>query len=288
VRPPNRFNLHLVTRPRPRRRARALLFVATALAAWGAVSAGPAAAQAATDTSTNWGGYAVTKSHGTFRNVSATWVVPKNNCATHSPSYSATWVGLGGYIGSSPSLEQTGIDADCTSSRRARYSAWYELLPAGSMTIGVKIRAGDRIAAKVEVRGTRVTFRLRNKTSGASFSKKVTTSSPDVSSAEWIVEAPSFCDASDNCKVQPLTNFGTVSFSHARTTNRHGHAGGIVDRSWSTTKINLRTGGASKNPSDGAIASSLSSGGASFAITYQQQVARSSQRAKTFPKSLAH
>ena len=38
---------------------------------------------------------------------------------------------------------------------------------------------------------------------------------PDVGSAEWVAEAPTGCDYLGNCSTLPLTNFGTVAFSHS-------------------------------------------------------------------------
>src|SRR4051794_22864750 len=104
------------------------------LAATVASLAAVPAAEAATDTSTsaNWAGYAVHGSGVKFRRVSATWTVPSIDCSTGGDSWSAHWVGLGGFSESAPALEQVGTDADCTASGRATYSAWYELVPAAS------------------------------------------------------------------------------------------------------------------------------------------------------------
>ena len=56
---------------------------------------------------------------------------------------------------------------------------------------------------------------LSNATTRQSFSRSETMSDPDVSSAEWIAEAPSACDsagADGTCAPLPLTDFGTVNF----------------------------------------------------------------------------
>ena len=47
-----------------------------------------------------------------------------------------------------------------------RYSAWYELVPAGSVKVALKVSAGDRISASVKVNGTKVTVQLQNLTTG--------------------------------------------------------------------------------------------------------------------------
>jgi hypothetical protein len=92
---------------------------------------------------------------------------------------------------------------DCSASGRAFYSAWYELVPAAAHTIRMKVRPGDRIASAVTVSGRHVTLTLRNRTSGKSFQRRATMTAPDVSSAEWIVEAPAACNASGRCEQLP-------------------------------------------------------------------------------------
>ena len=54
----------------------------------------------------------------------------------------AIWVGLGGYTVGSNALEQTGTAADCNGAGKATYYAWYELVPASSVTLKLKIFPG--------------------------------------------------------------------------------------------------------------------------------------------------
>src|SRR5689334_3906345 len=138
----------------PRKTCAALL----ALAALAAAPAVPAASAATTETSSNWAGYAVRKSGVTFRHVTATWVQRAVDCSTSAGrSYSAYWVGLGGFSSSSQALEQIGTDADCSSTGSAKYIAWYELVPQASVNISsLNDRAGEQLSASVEVRGHRV------------------------------------------------------------------------------------------------------------------------------------
>jgi len=70
----------------------------------------------ATTTSTNWAGYAITD-RKPFTSATGRWVQPAVSCADLSPTYSAFWVGLGGYSGNS--LEQIGTETDCTANGRA-------------------------------------------------------------------------------------------------------------------------------------------------------------------------
>jgi hypothetical protein len=52
--------------------------------------------------SSNWAGYALTGTNSsgaptTYTNVVGSWVQPKVTCTARQPSYSAFWVGLGGF-----------------------------------------------------------------------------------------------------------------------------------------------------------------------------------------------
>ena len=94
-----------------------------------AVLAVASAARADTVTSDNWSGYAVHGSGVTFRSVSGTWVQPESTCVSGTKTYSAFWVGIGGYSLTSSGLEQVGTELDCSSDGTAVLSAWYELVP---------------------------------------------------------------------------------------------------------------------------------------------------------------
>jgi len=103
---------------------------------------------------------------------------------------------------SSNGLEQIGTEADCSSRGQAVYSAWYELIPDGPHTLAMTIKPGDVITARVRVVGNVVAMRLNDTTTGARFFRTFETSNIDVSSAEWITEAPSACSGNSFC--QPL------------------------------------------------------------------------------------
>jgi hypothetical protein len=266
----------------PRPAARCALLAASAALLTGGFAGAPEA-EAATSVSSNWGGYAATGAK--FRRVSATWVVRRPACTSGSQTFSAAWVGLGGYSETSQALEQTGTEVDCSSAGHAYYSAWYELVPDTEKTVRMKVRAGDTVAASVEVRGTSVSLKLRNRTTGGSFSKTIRMSSPDVTSAEWIVEAPSACMSNGRCTVLPLTNFGTLSFTHASATSAGGHTGSISDAAWSANPIVLNAAGspsgfASAASAAGVVPSALASGGSSFSVAYQQQSGATASRAR--------
>jgi hypothetical protein len=238
----------------------------------------PAAAAAATTTSSNWAGYAVSRSGVKFRRVAATWVVPAATCSpTGRRRYSAAWLGLGGYHTDSRALEQIGTETDCTAKGTPSYTAWYELVPAAPVDVDLTVRPGDTISASVTVNANTVKLYLSNRTRGTVFSKQLTASRVDTSSAEWIVEAPSACYG-NRCQTLPLANFGATTFANARATSAAGHQGAISDQGWSSTAIALRSRGrhafggerfAVDDVSGAASPGALSATGDGFVVTYE-------------------
>ncbi len=235
--------------------------------------------------SSNWSGYAAAAPTGgtaAFSDVTATWVQPKAKCSTGRGDSAAFWVGLGGDSADSQSLEQLGTEADCDANGTTpTYGAWWEIVPAASVPIPMKIRAGDRVTAAVLVKGQAVTMSLRDATRRTRFSKTVTVTQPlDVSSAEWIAEAPSTCSASGRCRAVPLTQFGSVTFTNA-TAIANAHPGTISDLTWVAAPIELiADGGGGRffgrgdvlGPGVGAVPGDLSADGRSFSVAWQQNV----------------
>jgi hypothetical protein len=191
--------------------------------------------------SSNWAGYAITGNPGEVRNfkrVSSSWIEPTATCTPGSSTYSAFWVGLGGLAQTSTKLEQTGTEADCDSNGLAHYTAWYELVPSGPVTLKLKISPGDSISASVTVHGSAVTMKLTDHTTGAIADTVLHFAKPDLSSAEWIAEAPSNCSGS-SCRALPLTDFGSVSFGGAAVETGNGRTGVISNPAWSAQPIEL-------------------------------------------------
>jgi hypothetical protein len=224
-----------------------------------------------TEASTNWAGYAVTH-RKPFTSVAGRWVEPAASCADLSPTYSAFWVGLGGFSQNSFAVEQTGTLANC-SAGSPYYTAWYELYPRPPVMLRLPISPGDALSATVSVSKQTVLVRLKNVTTGKLFTKWLRMSRPDTGSAEWVAEAPSGCDITGSCSTLPLTNFGTVAFSHGTATVR-GHKGPISDPMWSETTIELH--GDLNDPAHpssagaNAIPGAVGADGSSFAVTWQQ------------------
>jgi hypothetical protein len=265
----------------PAIRARRAFYGALATAA---VLAGAPAALANATQSTNWAGYAIHRAGLSFRQVSATWTEPGATCVPGQPSYSAVWVGLGGYQPSSDALEQTGTETDCNAAGQVATSAWFELVPAPSRTISLRVDPGDVMRATVTVTGHRVMIKLENLTRHQSFHKTLDAPAIDVSSAEWIVEAPSQCVSQFACQALPLANFGSVSFASASATSAGGKVGTIANRRWGRTKINLIADSqrmiVARNTSDlsgTAAPSALQSRGSAFDVTYAAASPQSAQ-----------
>jgi hypothetical protein len=262
------------------------------------IGGGGAQAGATTATSTavssNWAGYvaqASPVSASRFTSVSGTWTVPSVTCVKGRGSYSAVWVGLGGYRESASSLEQVGVDADCSSGGRPIYASWYELLPAAPIRLALKIHPGDQVAASVTARRHVVTLRLRDLTSSKRFSTIKRVRRIDLSSAEWIVEAPSECSSSDACSTLALSNFGAVAFTNASAT-AGGHTGAISDALWSATALELRQSAFSRPDANAqtpalevlATPTSPSQSDGSFAVGWREEVAQGGEpSAPTLP-----
>jgi Peptidase A4 family len=225
------------------------------------------AASATMQTSENWSGYVAypLKPHARFRNVSGQWIVPAATCPVGQRSYASQWVGLGG--ARSHLLEQTGTEVECSPSGHATYSAWWEVLPQPSQPLHFRVRPGDHIAASATVRGTHVTLRLSNLTTGKRWARSLHEKRNDGSSAEWIVEAP----MAPLFGVLPLADFGTVQWTSA-TAAIGSHVGAANDPAWSAEPLELR-----QEPAPGALATptAMDGGQGSFAVTWSEIAARS-------------
>ena len=248
-----------------------------------------AAAGAAADVSSNWSGYVANGIGSTgntaspsmaYTDVTGTWTQPTATCAAGGESTStALWVGIGGYSTSSQKLEQAGTSVDCDSSGRATYYAWYELVPADSVTIRhLKVNPGDVVTSTVLINGNEVLVQVKNRTRHTSFTKRLTMQQPDLTSAEWIVEAPALCGSRGPCRQLKLTDFGSVTFS--RTYARGNDVGGtITSPTWQATAIQLvpqsrRFFGDANDPSAaspgaGATPAGLAADGSGFTVNWQ-------------------
>jgi hypothetical protein len=253
------------------------LFAAAVIALCGAGGASAAVR------SSNWSGYAVYHPGVRFREASAVWRQPSASCTPGHRTYSAFWVGIGGYRRGSHALEQVGTEVDCTSSGQLRSSAWFEVVPAATRWMKVPVNPGDTVAASVTVHGHSVTLALADFSSGHGFRHTVRAARVDVSSAEWIVEAPTDCIGNQHCRTLPLANFGLASFSRASARSRSGHTGTISDPSWTATRITLRARSGqfvrATSAAAAATPSGLESGGSAFRVSFSRLAAGAVARA---------
>jgi len=269
----------------------------TVTAACCAAAAVPvASAKADTDvqqaSSENWSGYVVGGSADggasrSFKSVTGSWVQPTASCrASGASTYSAFWVGLGG-AGDREALEQDGTEANCSATGKASYYAWYELVPNAPVKVDLAVRPGDHMTATTTVEGHDVTESIVNHTTGRSFTRTLTMSDPDVSSAEWIAEAPSQCSSSvSDCTPLSLSDFGKVTFTSASATDSAGHVGTISDSDWQTAAVTLSPDASSMDAagaqyvsdtaSGGATPSGLTDGGSSFSVSYRRSASTGS------------
>lgn len=269
--------MQLAFRIRKRKSAVVRSALTTGLTGFALLALAAPAAAANTRISANWSGYAVHRSGVKFRKVSGSWTQPDATCSPGHKTYSAFWVGLGGYNVTSNSLEQIGTEVDCTASGAVRSTAWYELVPAGSRAIHIRVRPGDAMRASVVVVGHQVTVELRDMTRHRTFVKTLHAKTVDVTSAEWIAEAPSECISDGACATLPLADFGTADFNVAEAKTTTGRVGSISSSGWGFTKLRLLPGGrrfvvaTNGGVSAGeAQPSNLSGNGSQFTVSYSQ------------------
>ncbi len=115
------------------------------------------------------------------------------------------------------------------------YYAWYEMYPSGAVT-EFNVQPGDSVTASVQYNppGDPGTFllSLTDNTQNLSFPPLYeTNSSAQLSSAEWIVEAPRFGPF-----VVPLPTVGSVTFTNAAATLA-GETGPVDNPDWETWDV---------------------------------------------------
>ena len=199
--------------------------------------------------SLNWSGYVA--SGTTFSSVSGSWVQPVAQCSK-GQQYAAFWVGLDG--NTSNTVEQLGTDADCLNGQ-PRYYAWYEMYPAGSVTIpNFTVTPNETYTASVSYDSATNAFTLTiSGGKNAPFSITVPGTGQARSSAEWIAEAPSIGN-----HILSLTNFGTMNFIGANVSTPS------AATPWDKVTMTDNRG----KPK--AVPSALGSGN-SFTVTWQHQ-----------------
>ncbi len=173
--------------------------------------------------SSNWSGYnqGVLDTHALTSSISGSWVVPTARQHTAGQAEdSATWIGIGGgCLNASCSvtdetLIQAGTEQSVSSSGKATYDAWYEIIPTPETESTIAVHPGNVIDCSISQVVPGVwTIALRDKTDGQGFSETLPYPS-DESTAEWIEEAPTEIGTS-GVGLASLPNLSTVHFTAA-------------------------------------------------------------------------
>ncbi len=149
-----------------------------------------------------WGGYAMLGAKP-YKSITGSWNIPNMDCSRGSGDASP-WIGIDGW--SDQTVEQIGIDLDCSSAGVASYHTWVEMYPQASLYFPETVKAGDTLKASVSVSGS--TWTLTESDPDQGWTKTFTRTSTDkLQSAEAIVEDIG------NTSVPALDDFGTVTFS---------------------------------------------------------------------------
>jgi Peptidase A4 family len=177
-----------------------------------------------TNTSTNWFGYnqgTLEKNNTLFNSITGDWTVPTATQHTSGQAESSSdWIGIGGgcidsgcTVGDS-TLIQTGTEQDVDSTGKASYSAWWELVPAPSITItNMTVSPGDHMHASLAevVPDSNVwTITLQDVTRNESFTQTVPYTSTHAT-AEWIEETP--LEIGTNAGFASLPNLSNPAFT---------------------------------------------------------------------------
>jgi hypothetical protein len=191
--------------------------------------------------SLNSAGYAASRARTRFRLVRATFFVPFLNCRLSRGAFSADWVGLGGFVGSSRSVQQAGIEADCSAAGRSRYFAWYAMYPRKRATSRIRIKGGDSVTASIYFDAAHRKFALSvtDNTTGGHF--LVRRRCPrgqtcPARSAEVISSAPASGTGS-HLKIKPLADYGAVSFGAIAVTDLSGQRASLRSAHWDAARI---------------------------------------------------
>jgi len=155
------------------------------------------------NSSSNWFGYnqgTLEQGSKLFTSITGDWTVPTVTQHTAGQAEaSSDWIGIGGgcidagCTATDSTLIQTGTEQDVDATGAASYSAWWELVPAPSLTISnMTVSPGDHMHASLAevVPDSDVwTITIQDVTRGESFSQTVPYPSTHAT-AEWIEETP--------------------------------------------------------------------------------------------------
>jgi hypothetical protein len=150
-------------------------------------------------------------------------------------------------VGKSITVQQDGIQANCTRSGRGSYKAWYAMYPHAEVMSHVRVRAGDSVTASVyyDAAANKFELALTDNTTGGRFSVKrgcPAGMTCPAWSAEIISSAPTR-GSGRHLVVRPLADYGAVSYAAIAITDRSGQRSGLRSPFWGATRI-IQTQGA--------------------------------------------
>ena len=194
--------------------------------------------------SLNWAGYAISGGSAVvrhFKHVSGSWVAPAVDLHPGIDDLLGVLGGAGRTLAErSTGLEQTGTEADCDANGVAHYSAWYELVPAGPVTLKLAIAVG-RQHQRRRHGGRHQGDDPPGRQHQRRFGRQASPSGPPRYHLRRM-DRRSAIDLrreSGSCTALPLTDFGTVAFSNASARTARGMAGTISNSKWVAQPIAL-------------------------------------------------
>ena len=228
--------------------------------------------------SLNWAGYVSFPNNGsgtTFSEVDGSWTQPTATCQHKATSYAAFFVGLDG--NTSSTVEQIGTQANCSKGTPTSF-AWYKMFPnppVNLTSVQLPVSPGDSISAFVaHDNGTcpgadNFQLSITNNTTSDTYSTCATLTGTQRTSAEWITESPVQCVAKCT-RILPLTNFGSVTFTGAKTTG--GATTGAIDNSaWQDDPLTMVTRSLNPRATPGSLSDTPdTTGTSSFTVTWNQ------------------
>ena len=137
-------------------------------------------------------------------------------------------------------MEQDGTLGWCFQGS-ATYYTWYEMYPAGTITVGSTIQPGDAVDAAVTRTGTSYKLTVTDNTrSGNNVSQTATCAATTCvdTSAEWIIERPAF-----SIGIAPLAKFSKWTLTKGSVTTTAG-TGGISSVTGSANPVQMVIGDA--------------------------------------------
>jgi len=185
-------------------------------------------AQINANQSSNWFGYdqgTLEQGNKLFNSITGDWTVPAATQHTSGQAEaSSDWIGIGGgcvdagCTVTDNTLIQTGTEQDVDATGAPSYSAWWELVPAPSISISnMTVSPGDHMHASIAeaVNDSDLwNITLQDVTKGESFSTTVPYPSTHAT-AEWIEETP--LEIGTNAGFAALPNLTNPAFTSGTT-----------------------------------------------------------------------